>query len=220
MSGKGTADFSGATLAQGDLAVNLFVVLLLTLSILTLVQLSPNAEGYFTPFRHSTPDAEAGPPVLGWQPVLPAYPKLVVRGGRVHAFNAAPLSRSFAADEAADLGPNVADTSRRLAGDPDPVSYQVFLRFYDGVGFPDALSSGTMALDALEEVEGQVFLDGLTGIAKLDLFVFPEDMQRLVPLVDALHARRIAIRILMLPSNDIFGFVQSGRDFGLERAFK
>ena len=220
MSGREDTDFSGATLAQGDLAVNLFIVLLFMLSILTLAQVSSSAEGYFTPYRHGTPDAEAGPPVLGWQPVLPAYPKLVVRGGNLHVFNSVPLSYSFAVGKAADLGPDVADTSRRLTGDPDPVSYQVFLRFYDGAGFPEALSSGTMALDALEEVEGQNFLDGLAGTAKLDLFIFPEDMQSLVPLVDALHARRIALRILALPSNDIFGFAQTGRDFGLERAFK
>ena len=220
MNRKEDIDLSGATLAQGDLAVNLFIVLLLMLSMLTLAQVSAGAEGYLTPYRRSMPDAEAGPPVLGWQPVLPTYPKLVVRRGSVYVFNATPLSRSFAANEAADLGPHVADTSRRLSGDTDPVSYQVFLRFYDEIDFPEALSSGTMALDALDGLEGRNFLDRLTGTAKLDLFVFPDDMQRLVPLVDALHVRRIALRIVLLPSNDIFGFAQSGRDFGLERAFK
>ena len=220
MTGKERVDISGATLAQGDLAVNLFIVFLLMLSILTIAQVSSSTEGYLAPYRSSTPDVESGPPVLGWRPVLPTYPKLVVRGGNLHLFNPIPLSRSFAADVAMDLGPDVVDTSRWHRDDPDPVSYQVFLRLYDGIEFPEALTSGSIALDALEEAEGQRFLDEITGVAKLDLFVFPDDLQTLVPLVDALHARRIAVRIVVLPSNEIFGFAQSGRDFGLEKTFK
>ena len=82
--GQDGPDTEGIALAQGDLSINLFIVLLIILSVLTVAQVSSGNQGYRAPYFQGPADDTAGPPVLGWQPLLPAYPKLVLRGGRVY----------------------------------------------------------------------------------------------------------------------------------------
>ena len=213
-------DLSGTALAQGDLAVNLFIVLLVILAILTLAEISSSSEGYLTPYRRSEPAATAGAPVLGWQPVLPAYPKIVLRGDSVHLVDLRALATAFAAEAPFDLGPDVGDSSRMTGGDLDPVANRVFLRLYDETTFPSALSAGSVALSKIDGNEGEAFLAPLSSLPKVDLVLFPKGVARAAPLVAVLHARRIAVRPVLMPQQDIFGFVQSGGDFGLERTFK
>lgn len=213
-------DTSGMALAQGDLAVNLFIVLVVVLSTLTVAKVSSRSDGFLAPYRRAvlseTPDAL----VTRWQPVLPVYPKLVAHDERVYLTDLTALARSFARAETLDLGPDVADTSRMREGDLDPSASTVFLRFYGKATFPEMLSAASLPLDALDTAEGHAFLDRIAEIPKVDLLVYSEQLVRLGPLMDALYNRNLGVRMVVMPRKDVFGFVYSGGDFGLERTFK
>lgn len=213
-------DTSGMAMAQGDLAVNLFIVLLVVLSVLTVAKVSSSSEGYLTPYQRGETATATSAPVLGWQPVLPAYPKLVLRNKVVHLLDLTGFANAFAAAAPMDLGADVQDSSKMLPGHLDPSSYQMFLRLYDDTGFPTTLSAASVPLDQLNAEDGIAFFEALGDVPKLDLFAFPDGVADMKPLVDAVHARQIGARIIVMPRQNIFGFVHSGRDFGLERTFK
>ncbi len=217
--GQDGPDTEGIALAQGDLSINLFIVLLIILSVLTVAQVSSGNQGYRAPYFQGSADDTVGPPVLGWQPLLPAYPKLVLRGGRVYLVDLGPLAAAFAAGAPLDLGPDVSDTSMPLADDLDPAAHQVFVRLADAT-FPAALTGASLAMQDLGTETGTVFLDRFRETPKLDLIVYPDDVDRAVPLVDRLHATGVALRIIVMPKPDVFGFAQSGGDYGLEKSFK
>ena len=214
------ADTSGSALAQGDLAVNLFIVLLVILAVLTLAEVSSENEGYLTPFRPSESALTVGPPVLGWQPVLPAYPKVVLRDDTIHLVDLRALAEAFAANTKLNLGNEAIDTSKMLNGDLDPMAHRVFLTIDGEATFPSALSARAMSLSEIHEQKGEDFFASLGPLSKLDLFLFPQDVARAASLIAKLHDRRIAVRVVMMPRQNAFGFVQSGGDFGLERTFK
>lgn len=209
-------DLSGMAMAQGDLAVNLFIVLLVVLSVLTVAQVSSNADGYLTPFRRSETAEALAAPSLGWQPVLPAYPKLVVRQGRVHLLDATALALAFAEGAPLVLPDGAVDNSKLLEGHLDPASFQLFVWLHDG-GVPAPLSAASVPLNALED---DAFWAALGEVPKLDIFAYPDQLAQLTPLLDAVHGRKIAARVVALSNDAIFGYAYSGRDFGLERSFK
>ncbi|MEM7439421.1 MAG: hypothetical protein AAF393_07470 [Pseudomonadota bacterium] len=213
-------DNSGLALAQGDLGVNLFIVLLVVLATLTVAQVSSTSEGYLTPYKRGQTEVPKGPPPLGWQPVLPVvYPKLIARKGQLHLLDMTGVARAFAAQEPMDLGADARDTSRMRENDAEPSAHTVFLRFYSDT-VPAAISRASLPLSDVQTEEGNLFLDLLTDTPKVDLFVYPDDVVAVGSIMDALHNRGIAVRLVSMQRDDIFGFVYSGSDLGLEKTFK
>ena len=210
----------GIALAQGDLATNLFIVLLIITSVLTVAKVSEGNEGYRAPYSQGTNLRLTGAPMLGWQPILPAYPKLVLRDGMIHLVNLEPLAAAFVADQPMNLGADVFDSSRLLSGDLDPAANQIFLRIYANAPFPSELTRGSLAMIDFDGVAGEEFFRRFTDTAKLDLIVYPDDVATAVPLVDRLHGMKVALRIVVMPKLDVFGFADSGSNFGLQKSFK
>lgn len=210
---------AGFAMAQGDIAVNLFVVLLVVLASLSIARLSHSPDGYVSPVaRNAAPD-QGAPPPLGWKKVLPTYPKVVVFGGRVHHLDLTALARAFAGDRRLDLGPGARDASRMIRRDLDPSAHKVILWFNQG-RIPAPLIHDAVPLSRIAGPEGAAFLKRLGDAPKLDLIVYPDQMARAVPLIDALFDRPTDLRLIVPDRDRALTLVSSGRDFGFERSFK
>jgi|GEM_PF-6999189 len=214
-------------ITQGDLAVNLFIILLIILSALTLAQVSTSTDGYLAPFNSNASTDTDGAPAKSWQAILPIYPKVVVRGDTAYMVDLRKLAEAFAKDMTMELGPDSRDTSRMLPGDPDPTAHTVFVRLYDQDAFPQDLTAQAVPLTELLDVTPQnaapdatAFWQRLEDTPKIDLILYPDDLSGLTPLMDSFHRRNIAVRLVLMSQQDIFGFSHRGADFGLERSFK
>ena len=104
--------------------------------------------------------------------------------------------------------------------DLDPAANRIFLRLNDETTFPSALSAGSIALSEIDDEADNAFFAPLSSLSKVDLVLCPKGIARAALLVAALHKYRIVVRPMLMPKQDIFGFVQNGGDFGLERTFK
>tara|TARA_B110000503_G_scaffold44142_1_gene72111 strand:+ start:229 stop:912 length:684 start_codon:yes stop_codon:yes gene_type:complete len=209
------------SVAQGDLSVNLFMALLALLAALSVTTVAIGREGYLF-WTSSTPQLDpVGAPIAGWHVVLPVYPKLVIRGGVLHFVDTSAVAQRMVSDTDSIDPEGYRDSTKLLGNDPDPAAFQVFLRI-DTDDWPDQLSFAHIPLTDLQEGTGDAaaFLARLTDSRKVDLFLFPAETVGVVSLLDQLHDAFINVRVLVMPSDTIFGFVQSGRDLGLERSFK
>lgn len=208
------------SLAQGDLSINLFMSLLALLAALSIAALAAGREGFIavTPFTATEDPAAA--PIRSWQPVLPVHPKLVLRQSELHLLDATEIAQRFIESDGAASAAGYRDSSKSLPGDLDPSAFQVFLGLDPTARWPASLSAGKAEIVEGAPVNLEIFAGALDTTGRADLFLFPDDMAHAVEVIDALYAQDIAVRILKMPRNTVFGFVQSGRDLGLERSFK
>lgn len=209
------------SVAQSDLSVNLFIALLALLAALSITAFAIGRQGYLFWSVSTVPEEPVGAPVAGWHVILPVHPKLVVRNGVLHIVDTTAVARRMASNSGVISFEGYRDTSKLLGSDPDPAGFQVFLRI-DTDDWPSELSSAQIPLFELHQGNdiAAKFLAHLTDNRKIDLFLFPTETNGVVSLLDVLHGEFINVRIVVMPSETIFGFVQSGRDFGLERSFK
>lgn len=119
-------------LMQGDLSINLFMVLLSVLSALTILATVASSQGFRQPVRSE--DAQNVPLALtrGWSPVPELRDLILVRADGLYMLDGMALADTFVTAGRLDPG----DNSRLFAQDRDPQAYHIQLAFYQG-GIPD-----------------------------------------------------------------------------------
>ena len=118
------------TVFQSDLAMNLFMVLMVILATLAAGTAAITQVGFTAPMTsEQVPDPQPPLGMVGsWAPVLPVLPRLVVRDGSVQRLDLDLLAESFAAGQPLIRG---MDASRQPAEKLDPSAYLVELVLLD-----------------------------------------------------------------------------------------
>lgn len=216
-------DTSGIASAQGDIAVNLFVVLLVVISLLSVTAASRSDQGFLSPLLHSSPSEMSAAPFKSWQPILPTHPKILVRGDYAYLLDFNDLAVAFAAGKKAGFGEFGFDTSRLLPNDPDPSGFEVSV-LLDRETLPANFSNASVRIDKLNEPDADEnalhFIKTVGGLAHVDVFYYDQTKLGAQTIAAYLLKNKIAVRLVLLRKDYLFGFASSGRRSGLEESFK
>jgi hypothetical protein len=211
------------TVFQSDLAMNLFMVLMVFLATLAVSTVAITQVGFkvrMTPDPISEPQPPLGM-VRSWAPVLPILPRLVVRDGSVQRLDLDRLAESFAAGRAVVRG---IDQSQHLEKDPDPSAYLVdFVLLNDAI--PDeilswripgtALAQGSSNDSALEPLNND-----LLAFHQFDVFIYPGQEELAWGLLARLHKANKRYRVVFVHRSQRLEIERESSRFTFEDRYK
>jgi hypothetical protein len=162
-----------SAVAQGDIAVNLFMVLLSVLAALVIVAAVASPIGFRKPMIAETANNENLGLVPGWAPVPQARQRLAARADGLWLINLDGLAEALA-ERKRFLPDTSLDNSTVMSSDPDPQAHIVSLDT-DTDPLPTTITQWKLDVDALQDpdflpLEWTAFLS--TG-PEIDILVFP-----------------------------------------------
>ena len=219
---------------QGDLSVNLFMILLVVLATLSVVSVLVSRVGL--PGRHASEVDRAQPLAIvrSWQPVQPIQTRLLIRGGLVTRMRFDDFALAFARGEPLATEPPGVEGALLLEGEPGPGAVRLLLSLDSDRPPPAAFSAWTVPAAVFAEEEepggaegggrGEALASGpaaeLAQGDGFDLFVAPGDETAAWDIAAWLHAREKRFRFLFLPRKDIFAVERASSNAGFEEIYK
>lgn len=211
------------SLVQGDLAVNLFMVLLSVLATLSIAAAVVSSQGY--PVKMQEEGAPERPRGLsrGWNPVQQLRPRLVVLEGHVALLTTAPLAEALVNGQ--PLMPDVPgyDASKPLTSDPDPSAFKVLLNFGPDPLPPElirwqlpATAFGTAEAGPVLPSEVETLIEEAPAV---DILVYPDNEELAWSLAAALHDRDVPFALLF-QARPRLGFQRATPLYGFEMIYK
>ena len=208
-------------LGQGDIAVNLFAILLVIFVLMDLSEQQTTIDG-FPVNALKEPEQETPLAVVpGWRPVQPIRAKFYVFDGQVYRFDADQLAAAFAGQsDKPDLPPGAVDRSRLLPKDADPTAYRIEI-YHTGMALPDAVTRYSFPLEALETgALPESLTADLSTLPAVEIFVPRAQVDDAFPLATLLTDARIPFSLRATRTEGRFGFERSSSRQGFEEALK
>jgi hypothetical protein len=214
----------GSSLVQSDLAMNIFMVMLVVLSVLSIASSVAVTQGFRVDQK---PDNAARPVALvpGWRPVQPVNPRFVIRDGRVFRLDLTQLAMAISQDKNLPDSASLSDSSRTLTKDPDPSTYRVFLYLFKNV-VPENLVNYSFDISDIKVGEANAktlpeqFVNDIKFSAGFDIFFFPGEEANAWLLFSKLNKAGIVVRLLKLRQKEVFAIERSTSKHSFEETYK
>lgn len=219
------SDEQDTALGQGDIAVNLFAILLIVFVLMDLSARQEATDGF--PLR-TLPMAEAEAPmgaVAGWRPIQPVRARFYVWQGVLYRISTNSLAQHFAEGPdrpgQAPLGqaPGVVNRSTPISTDPDPSAYQ--LDIYHGDILPPGLVLYQVGLDDLAMgLRPDPLAADLKTMVAADVFVPRSQLEDALGILSVLAAARRPSELKILDAAGRFSYQRRSSQQGFEATFK
>jgi len=211
------------TIFQSDLAMNLFMVLMVFLATLAVSTVAITQVGFKVRMT-SDPISDPQPPlgmVRSWAPVLPVLPRLVVRDGSVQRLDFDRLAESFVAGRAVVRG---IDQSQHLEKDPDPSAYVVdFVLLNDAI--PEEIISWRIPGTAFAQGPNndstlEPFSKDLLTFSQFDVFIYPGQEELAWDVLARLHKANKRYRVVFVHRSGRLEIERESSRFTFEDRYK
>lgn len=210
------------SLIQGDLSMNLFMVLLTVLATLSISIVAIVQDGFKINSKNDSTDALDLALVPGWSPVQSINPRIIVRDGYFMRLDLSAFASDFANGRVyAEEIPGF-DNSNPLPNDPEPTAYR--LAFLHGPGaFPEDMIAWKLSFSALgpnsnENIPPEI-LNEIMQYSRADIHIYPNTEQNAWDFVAFLYQNRIGYRLLFRKKN-LLQFGRSSKNFSFEETYK
>mmetsp|Transcript_22853 Transcript_22853/g.38175 ORF Transcript_22853/g.38175 Transcript_22853/m.38175 type:complete len:218 (-) Transcript_22853:1984-2637(-) len=204
---------------QGDLSMNLFMVLLSVLATLAIAAAAVATEGFRKPML-SEPD-RAVPELLspGWSPVPQVRQRLIVRMDGLYLLDLDGRARALSKGEGFRLE-GVTDSSRINSSDPDPQAHQLILILSAGSLPPELYHFHVPTDQILAGEMGPEWDLLLDSGQEVDLLVYPDTDEIAWHIASALYHNRSPFRLLFQSRKNQIGYQRSTKNFTFEDFYK
>lgn len=206
---------------QSDLAMNLFMVLMVALATLTATSAAVTTIGFKVRMSSEQTDDRPLGLVASWQPVLPVSPRLVVRNGMVVRLDMDRLAESFAVGRA--FLP-VLNNSKQLEADPDPSAYKIELILLNDAIPKEVvaweIAAGAFASESTDATLRQPFEQDVKRFEQFDVYVFPSHDQVAWDIVMRLNKANKRYRLQFIDRNERLQFERASTRFTFEDMYK
>lgn len=214
------SDQQDTALGQGDIAVNLFAILLIVFVLMDLSARQEAIDGF--PLR-TLPMAETETPmgaVAGWRPIQPVRARFYVWQGVLYRISPNALAQHFA-DGPDQIGqaPGMVNRSTPIAADPDPSAYQVDI--YHADTLPPGLVLYQVGLDDLAMgLRPDRLVADLNTMVAADVFVPRSQLDDALGILSVLAAARRPSELKILDAAGRFSYQRRSSQQGFEATFK
>lgn len=216
-------DNSAFDVIQGDLAMNIFIVLLVVLSVFSLAASTTAIDGFKVdtiPTKKESPLAA----LAGWNPVQPLQPKLLLREGVLYKLDTLKIAKNFYAGNKHLVTPELLVETKMLNEDRDPASYSNSF-YFEGKNIPKIFVEYAIPVkyfssnEAKEEGLDLLSVD-LSKHSGLDLLYFPNQSKNAAKILTLLYEAGNTTRMISLSSDNSFTLNRSSSIYAFEDAYK
>ena len=167
---------SDSSLIQGDLSMNLFIILLTILAILVFSSMKLSTTGFEVRFEKDNDDDQIEGVSRGWSPIQPIHHRLLVRESIITLFNPTPIAITFARGEENEFILRGNDKTRLPSNpDNDPTAY-VFSLGLSNKPVPKELTYWSTELespDSTPRFSNPAANDFFSDENYFDIFIYP-----------------------------------------------